>query len=80
MACGPARPRRAPPGHELRVCLRSQVGGRQRPLKHRPYSANVWTLAAFGVTVYFLLQNDALWMELEPYSPLHGEISLIGSH
>ncbi len=45
-----------------------------------PYSANVWSPAAFGVTVHYCLMGDALRVELEPFRPLHGEISLIDSY
>ena len=45
-----------------------------------PYSANVWSPAAFGVVVDFSLRGDALRVELAPHRPLHGEVSLVDSY
>jgi hypothetical protein len=45
-----------------------------------PYSANVWSPAALGVTVRFRLGDDSLEVAPEPYRPEYGEISLIDSY
>lgn len=45
-----------------------------------PYSANVWSPAGLGVTIHFRLSDDTLEIELTPYRPEHGEISLIDSY